>query len=330
MSRHFYHTLLLALLAVTVVSVSAEDGDGGYAGSWLQVPIGARPTAMGGAYLGVSNDGSGPLFNPAGTADLQRPVFTSSYRFMDLDRKLGYAGVLFPVRGNSSIGVNWLYAGSGDVTARNSDGDALGYELSQNNHVFNIVFAKRFEDFLSLGMNAYYLHSQFAEMVAYSVGVDVGAMLYLGEVFGRERKDLLPVQDWHLGITVKHLEATYTWNNEEYLYKYVDGTSLGTEQQDKVPVEIGVGMSGKFMERRLLLAADVIKNMDQGVDLHAGGEYLVRPDVALRAGFSDGRITAGAGYVFKLGTQDISVDYAFSTDKADEGSEHIFSFDLRF
>jgi hypothetical protein len=31
-----------------------------------------------------------------------------------------------------------------------------------------------------------------------------------------------------------------------------------------------------------------------------------------------------------LGNRLLGIDYAFSTDKADEGSEHIFSFDLMF
>ena len=85
--------VLLIAAGLTVPAVAAE-GDGGQAGAFLQVPIGARPTAMGGAYLAVSDDGAAPLFNPAGIALLRRPMFSSSYRFMQLDRSLGYASLL--------------------------------------------------------------------------------------------------------------------------------------------------------------------------------------------------------------------------------------------
>jgi len=50
----------------------------------------------------------------------------------------------------------------------------------------------------------------------------------------------------------------------------------------------------------------------------------------LRGGYSDKRLVAGTGYLFQIGKNALSVDYAFSTDKADEGAEHIFSFDLLF
>jgi len=43
----------------------------------------------------------------------------------------------------------------------------------------------------------------------------------------------------------------------------------------------------------------------------------------LRGGYSDKRLTAGTGICSKLGQNALSIDYAFSTDKVDEGSEHI-------
>ena len=34
--------------------------------------------------------------------------------------------------------------------------------------------------------------------------------------------------------------------------------------------------------------------------------------------------------MFKFGERALAIDYAFSSDKVDEGSDHIFSFDLLF
>ena len=97
---------------------AGDDGDGGYAGAFLQVPIGARPTAMGGAYIAVANDGAGALYNPAGLVSLRRMTFATSYRTMTLDRTLGYVTFIVPVEGDAVLGFNWLYAGSGEVDAR--------------------------------------------------------------------------------------------------------------------------------------------------------------------------------------------------------------------
>lgn len=321
---------LIAGLLILAGPSLAEDGDGGYAGAFFQVPIGARPASMGGAYLAISNDGAAPLYNPAGLADLQRPIFASSYRLMKLDRQLAYATLMFPIRGNSALGVHWLFAGSGEVERRNYDGDALGDAISQNNHAGSIIFAKRFENFFSAGVKLSYLHSTFAEMTAYSVGVDVGAMIYLDWLFGREKVGTLPIDDLQLGLTLKHLDAKYIWNNEDYIFQHVGVSEPGSEQEDQVPTEFGVGLSGRLVNRKLLLATDLLKNTEQDVMLHVGAEYFLNPQFALRSGFSDGRFTAGTGYVFKVANQILAIDYAFSTDKADEGSEHIFSFDLLF
>ena len=317
-------------LCLLVAGVAcAKDGDGGYAAPWLQVPIGARPTAMGGAYLGISDDGAAPLFNPAGLAKLKRPMFSSSYRAMTLDRKLGYVTAISPVRGQSALGVHWLYAGSGAVAARDADGYLLGHDISMNAHNIAIVFAKELTPYLSAGVNMSYILIDMPELNANSVGFDFGAMLYIEQLFSREDRDVLPIRDLQVGVVAKNFAKQFKFTSEKYNMKYTT-TETGTEQDDKAPIEVGLGASGRLLDRRLVLATDVVKTQYQSLRLHAGAEYFVTEEFMLRGGYSDKRLTAGTGYLFTLGKKGLAIDYAFSTDKADEGSEHIFSFDLLF
>lgn len=320
--------LILAVFSLASPA-AAEEAEGGYAGAFLQVPVGARPTAMGGAYRAISTDGAAPLFNPAGASGLTRPLLGSSYRVLKLDRKLGYVTALFPVKNEAVLGAQWLYAGSGSVDARDTDGYLQGNEISQNSHQFTILFAKRFERWLGVGVNLSYLQSYLSDIDANSVGFDFGLMLYVEQLIDREKRDKLPVHDIQIGLTVKDVAKKFRWNSEEYVKKYTTG-GLSTEQEDKVPMEFGLGVSARFFERRLLVSTDLVKNTKQGPRFHAGAEYYLRPVLALRAGFSDGRLTAGTGYLFEIKKHQLVVDYAFSTDNAEEGSEHIFSFDLLF
>lgn len=324
-------TFLIILTVLAAGQLQAADGDGGYAGSWYQVPIGARPTAMGGAYLAISNDGAAPLYNPAGLAGLRTRMFSSSYRLMQLDRQVGYVTLMFPAKGNSALGVHWRYAGTGSVDVRNADGDKLDREISMNNLDFSIVFAKRFTGPIAAGAKMYYLHSTFADMKAFSVGFDAGFMLYADYLrFERGDSEGSIIRDIQVGLTLKYFEAKYIWKSEEYILRHVDGNSFGTEQEDKIPTEFGLGTSARFLDRHLLVATDFTKNTEQGVAVHLGAEYFVKPEFALRSGFSDGRFTVGTGYLFKLADRAIAIDYAFSSDRVDEGSEHIFSFELLF
>jgi hypothetical protein len=309
--------------------VSAEDGDGGYAAPWLQVPVGARPTAMGGAYISISDDGAGPLFNPAGLARLKRPMLSSSYRALTLDRSLGYVTALSPVRGQATLGVHWLYAGSGAVPARDADGYLLGHDISLNAHNIAVVFAKMLAPSISVGVNIDYILIDMPELDANSIGFDFGMMLYAEQLFDREKRDGLFIRDLQVGLMAKNFGKRFKYISDKYNASYTT-TSGGTEQDDKVPVEFGLGVSGRLLDRCLVLSTDLRKVEHQSIRLHAGTEYFVTQDFMLRAGYSDKRFTAGTGYLFKLGGKALSIDYAFSTDRVDEGSEHIFSFDLLF
>jgi hypothetical protein len=325
----FYAKLTLILILLSAVRLIAAEGDAGYAGAFFQIPIGARPTAMGGAYLAISNDGAAPLFNPAGVVTLKNKLFATSYRTMHLDRSLGYLTFLLPTREQSVLGINWHYFNAGKITLRNSDGREIGEDISFNNHDISLLFAKRFEEYLSVGMRAGYIYSKFAEMSTFSIGIDLGAMVYLSSFFDRDRREDMFIQDLQVGLTVKNMAAKYRWNTEKYNQKY-GGSGLSVEQEDRIPIEVGLGVSSRFLKRKLLVATDLIKNEKQNVFFHGGAEYFITPEFALRGGYSDGRLTAGTGYIFKLGKQVLAIDYAFATDKVDEGSEHIFSFDLLF
>ena len=328
MYRHLLISLCIVLAGVAVVS--AEDGDGGYAAAFLQVPIGARPTGMGGAFIAVSDDGAAAFYNPAGIAALHKPMFSTSYRAMSLDRSLGYVGIMFPTRGNSSLGFNWLYAGSGSVEARNSDGDPLGYDFTQHNHAISVIFAKRFENYASAGFRGTYLHSQFAEMSAFTVSFDLGFMFYFSQLYDRDVRETIFVQDIQAGIVVRNLAATYKWNNENYLREHIGPDAIASDKEDKVPMAFGFGSSARFFKRKLLLDTDLLKSEQHDFAVHAGAEFFITPQFAVRGGYSDKSLTAGTGYVFKFGNRVLAVDYAFSSAKVDEGSEHIFSFDLLF
>ncbi|MEA1979659.1 MAG: PorV/PorQ family protein [candidate division Zixibacteria bacterium] len=318
-----YILLLMTLLASSVI---AEKPTGGYAGSFLQIPIGARPSSMGGAYIGLANDGAGPFYNPAGISNLQMKMFATAYRTMQFDRKLGYMTLLFPAKNNSVIGINWLYAGSGAVAGRNQDGDLTGDDYSFNNHDIGIVFSKRFTPKYAMGAKFSYLQASLGDLTSFSVSFDFGFMIYVSQFIDREKRDLVAVQDIQIGLVFRNFAANYRWDTGDF-----GNSSIGIIQEDKVPLEGGLGVSARLLDRKLLLAVDAVYNEEQESRFLFGSEYFMTPEFALRAGFTEGsNLTFGTGYVFQLGNSAFAIDYAFSTQKEDINSEHIFSFDFLF
>ena len=322
--------LLGFIFSILISSTYSGEESAGYTASFLEIPIGARAAAMGGAYMGISDDGAGLLYNPAGLANMKKKLFTTSYRAMKLDRSLAYISILFPTKGNSVLGINWLYAGSGSVKARNSLGQLSGHDVSFNSHDFGILFAKRFEDYLSAGLKINYFQSNFTEINSGTVGLDFGLMIYFDQLVDREKRDQMPVQNIQLGAAVKNIGARFVWSNDNYVRRFFGANTPASEQEDVVPTEFAIGGAASFINRTLNLAVDFLKHNKSDVRFHTGGEYLFERKLALRAGLSDGSFTAGTGYLFKLGGKTLAIDYAFSTDKAGEGEEHIFSFDILF
>ncbi|MEW6014117.1 MAG: PorV/PorQ family protein [Candidatus Zixiibacteriota bacterium] len=315
-------TILTIVSILVAVSFAAADEDGGYAGVFLQLPVQARPAGMGGAYIGVSDDASGQLYNPAGAAGIVSRSLTSSYRAMKLDRSLGFISVIFPTKLESSLGFSWLFAGYGEIARRNTSGQDLGTTISSSEHNFGVSFAKSFVPYFMAGTKINYYYKKVGDLSANSVGINLGAMLLVDSLFEYGTMESKPITDIRLGLVVNHFAAKYPWSNES--------GSLSATQDDKFPLTIGAGISARTINQKLLLAADIEKNSKQSPFFRFGGEYNLIEKLLIRTGLNNGVITAGMGYEVLFSNLRLTINYAFSDDRVDEGADHIVGFDLRF
>lgn len=316
--------LIFIFASVILLSSSswAESENGGYAGAFLKLAVEARPAGMGGAYIAVSDDPAGQLHNPAGIQSITEKVFTSSYRAMKLDRKLGFLSVVLPTRLESALGLSWLYAGYGDVDARDGSGYRTGEVISSNEHAFGVSFAKRFIPFLGLGTKLNYYHKSHAGYKSNSIGINLGAIIYVDSLFRYGTMEDKFITDISAGLVVNNIVAKYPWDSE--------GGGLTASKDDKFPTVIGLGVSCRSFGRKLLVAFDAEKNLKQNLLVRFGGEYDYRDRLLLRGGLNDGIITAGAGFRFILSRLAFTIDYAFSDDRVGEGDDHIITFNAYF
>jgi hypothetical protein len=313
--------IIAGILVVSAgLQLAAESEDGGYAGAFLKMAVEARPTAMGGAYIAVSDDPAGQLHNPAGTAAITKKVFTSSYRAMKLGRSLGFLSVVFPARLESVLGLSWLYAGYGEVEEREANSFATGKMVSSSEHVFAINFAKKFVPYLSLGTKLNYYHKNVADLTSNSIGINLGAVFYIDSLFEYGVMEGKFLTDIRGGFVIENAAAKYVWEYEE--------VALAPSQTDDFPIVVGFGASGRTLDRNLLFALDIVKNARQDALIRFGAEYNFDNMFLIRSGLDDGVITAGAGFKFEVQSLTFSINYAFSDDRVGEGSDHIITFDI--
>ena len=258
-----------------------------------EVPIGARPTAMGNAFVAVADDGNAAFWNPAGLTLLQGLEMNSMYADLYATGiEHGFLGLTFPLKNWGSFGLAWSRIGFDD------------FELTYGESQFFLSHAFQLPYNISFGLNAKLLRTdtQYEDVSfgdAHGWGLDLG-LLY---------------RSFHrlsLGLVLKDVGDTGV--------KYDTGNSATVLEQS-----LSLGASYKLTDQ--LLVAGSLDNR-----LHWGGEYWLSDALALRAGLQDDlesneplSWSFGAGFRFRL----FQFDYAY-VDVPTLPSTHRFSFAVRF
>lgn len=317
--------ILVIFAALTLAAVTAyADEDGGYAGAFLQISANPRATGMGNAYTSVSDDIASVFFNPGAVAQVQRVTIGGAYRALTHDRSLQQLAILFPSRGEASIGVSAEIASMGDILGRTSGGEPTE-TLDNMDAVFSVIFSRRFSRYISLGGDVRYYYKKLESTTANSAGFDFGGLLHLRPEAGLPATS--PFDLVRLGFVMRNLAAKYPWSTGDYWGKY---GYYGTAHSDRVPFVAKAGVSVLFLESKLLLAADGEVDEKRGARGYFGGEYRLVEQAALRAGLSRGKPTFGAGFKVPVGKMTPTIDIAVEQEQNLGGWEAIFGFSVGF
>jgi hypothetical protein len=201
--------IILLLLMLTGVSITAAQGR--YAGASMELGIGARPLALGGAAAALNSTGETFFYNPSSLGLLKKPHINFMYAptfgsFAEPMAHYNYVGGAYPMQGGGTIAFNWtrfavdeipVYPDlkGGSFAERNKDlslrpnGTALGY-IEDVEDVFYFSFAKTLESILPLGwwygdlpmtipfgINFKLLRQKLGDASASGMGVDAGMMI---------------------------------------------------------------------------------------------------------------------------------------------------------
>ncbi len=325
------------LLCTVVVSsfavhVWAEE-DGGQPGAMLDWSVGARAVAMGSAYTATAEGPTGTWWNPAGIAQTRDDALEMALRKMSFDRQAGYVNFIHPFgREEAAMGLSWIYAGVGDIFARDIDGQ-IGEQISDYTNAFAFTFARRFTErnspmAISLGVNLRYVQHNIANINAYTVGFDLGAQLRHRLYKRGMTPEDLP-NELRLGVAVQRLNQKYPWTTGEYWNE--QGESNGSNFDEKFPLIIRIGVAALLLQGKALGSLDVKFDAERGATFHVGAEGRPHPLIAVRAGVDDGRPTFGGGVEPKMSSGvRFVLDYAFAIQPDEIDPEHVFSLGVRF
>jgi len=332
----FWPFLGLLILCSIGLGVNGLSAQAGRAGSFLRMGMGARAKAMGGAYSAVARGVESNFYNPAGLPRLEKKEILLSYRFLSLDRQFSALGIAMPVRPkvsssgksaiNGGISLAWIRAGVDDIEGRTSDGVKFNNDLSNSENAFIFSFGLLPVSNLSVGLTVKVLWNRFPDLgvenktvSAKGVGFDFGLLYRFSE-------------DVFFSAVVKEANNQYKWSTQD-LYD-LDGT----DSIEPLPKVSRFGVFAKVPRlKKLWFSIDLEQifresflkdRMDQRV--HVGLESMLVENIALRAGYDDGSITAGAGYRFPLFGKLGELNYAYVSPGENPDEEHVFSWFVNF
>jgi hypothetical protein len=305
----------------------AKDGDGGYAGAFLRMGIGARAKAMGDAFSAVPEDAFSGIYNPALLPHLAGRQAAISFAFLPLDRKLDYVGYAQPLNPKRAEGEDeaplragfalaWIHAGVNNIDGRDLAGNhTQDYSFSEN--AFYLSFALSPHKKFSLGVSGKVLYSRIPDissdnsaLTSRGFGLDIGAYFS-------------PIPDLNMAVVLRDNMSKYTWNTEKVWER-------GTSVTNPFPKVMRAAVAYRPPMRWLLVSAEVEDSKEQNPRYHVGAEAHMPEIGALRVGLDDGRPTFGLGFGFKvLGTL-LDLNYAYVAPDEAPGADHIFSWHFGF
>jgi hypothetical protein len=288
-------SVAVAIVAlVTSPAWAVNDSAGTTSFNFLKIGVGARPTALGGAFTAVRGDLEASSWNPAGLHGLEQRSGVLSLSSYLVDTEAGFLSIAAPGEHRTwALSVNYVTYGT--MRRTDVDGADLGTFSAFDVATYITAAQPLWNRRLTVGVNFKAIYSSIDDYSSDAYVVDLG-VIAPGPLAGMD-----------LGASLLNIGGVRSGFTDGY--------------KDSLPVMMRLGVSHRpaHAPRPLMLLADLNVPNDNDAYLTFGAEMQVHDGLYVRPGYSlrqsgvEGDeplgLTAGAGFVF----QKYRIDYAFST-----------------
>jgi hypothetical protein len=269
--------------------------------TFLEIPVGARESALGGAGAALITGPTSATYNAAAVAFTPRGVaFMHTKHFADA--KAQFIG--FTVH-RKALAISPSFWGTrvSDIEYRT---DPTRYPISTfdaTNEAVGVTLAYRISERLAIGATGRYLHQKILFESSEGYSLDAGALARW------------PERGVTVGLAVNHFGHMNQFLAEE--------PTLPATVRGGVSYERKVGTIGSA-----LVTADALAIRDSAPQFRGGVEFRAPQYLALRAGMVDGLDAQFLSVGFGLFIKHIQFDYAFIPYRENLGDGHRFSLGL--
>lgn len=301
-------TTVVLVLCVLTYGATAQVVSSGNAGTtsanFLKMGVGARASALGGAFVAIADDATAGYWNPAGLPQISHTELIFMHNDWYQDIKSNYLGAAFPVSSSFAFGLGISYLDYGSFDGYNSDDQPTG-EYSANALVLSTSGAYQLSRSLSIGVTGKMFSEKLEQSSATSYAADFGALYRTAVV--------------SIGLNLMNVGNGMKYETAE----------------SPLPRRLVAGLAVRAYNGKLTFASDLEMLNDRGLTIHQGVEYCYERTIFLRTGYShdfsnivasgSSGMTMGIGVKHSIG----AIDYSYWPDDR-LGDIHKISFRLAF
>jgi len=282
------------------------------AAQFLEVGIGARPTAMGSAFTAIDNDASAVFWNPAGLSEVQKGDFFSSYCKWPAEITLVGVSYAYNLKGVGVLALSGVYLMTGDMEVTTIlQPQGTGEMFGIDNYSFGLSYARSLTDRFSIGLTGKLVHEKYWTYGYNAWAVDLGTM-YRTSFHGLR-----------LGMSILHFGPDVRYNGTFIDYsdpKSVDANKVKKFNSFSLPVNFRFGAAMDVLNNehhRITAAADMVHPNNNLEQYNFGLEYGFRQLFFVRAGYQtsadEGGLAMGLGVKTQMaGHLGIVLDYSYA------------------
>jgi len=281
----------------------SEASVGTEGASFLDIPVGAGPAALGGAYTARATDAYAPVWNPAGLGFLDSDEIAGQHLSYLGNAHYEFLSAAVPLRPGQSVSASLQYLGSGDIAGTDQAGNSIG-DFSAYYAASSVAYGQKLGDQFSVGVTGKWIHASLDDVDANAFAMDLGGMYRL-------------MKGLSLAATLTNVGNSLTFLS--------DGDSLPLATHIGAFYQSDYNVNGSF---------DIEYERTGLASVHMGAEWQVLPAVAWRMGYHTDTLpglSALAGFTTGLGIMAWGQEFAYAWMPLGElGNTQYFSLLIRF
>lgn len=330
MNRYIDKKIVILLMVLVGGSLLAQTQNyrenvskrGTTAASFLEIGVGSRALAMGGAFTALSDDPTAIYWNIGGLGKIKRNGIVFNHTEWIADTRFEYLGAAFKIGPWGTLGFSLTALGMNEMDVTTvEEPEGTGQSFSAGDVAVSLGYALNLSDRFSIGLNPKVIRQSIWEMHATGFAIDVGVHY------------VTPFKGITLGFAMTNFgtKMRLDGHNTRVLYDFVPNSSGNNDRVPAkletdawpLPLNFRIGLLYRALNgprHQLNIAIDAAHPNNNYESVNVGVEYVFQNRVALRGGYkslflqdSEESLTLGAGLNYPLmGNFMLHIDFAYA------------------